>query len=125
MRPIWLPDGQLGSASSALPVLALAASIAASGHLPTPASLPSTPGGRIAENLVMFCSPSWRVRRMTKGVKDLALLLMLPAEKPGLKEGTPPGGQGPAPMPRVISKVDLVTIGLPGADQPVISASVV
>ena len=46
---------------------AVAAAIAASGQVPTPASLPITPGGSLIEKLVNSCSPSLRVRRRLKG----------------------------------------------------------
>ena len=67
VRPIREPAGQLGEASSSRPLLERAAAIAASGQRAIPAILPTTPGGRVGESLVISSSPSWRVRRRLKG----------------------------------------------------------
>src|SRR5262245_18766727 len=45
-RPMRDEEGQLGEACSSLPVFDLAMAREASEHLPTPAILPVTPGGR-------------------------------------------------------------------------------
>jgi hypothetical protein len=52
------------------------------------------------------------------------LLLIEPAVKPGRKPGVLFGGQGAPPMPRSISKLDLVVTGLSGFAQGVNSATV-
>ncbi len=125
MWPISELAGQLGEASSWRPVFALAIAIAESGHLETPAKEPSSPGGRIEENLVMSCSPSALIKRMLKGEKLPALLLTAPASKWGWKGATPPGGQGPPPTPLVILKLEVVVSGWAGFDQGVKTALVV
>src|SRR5258705_3661167 len=108
--PISEPAGHEGLAISCRPLFDFATAIAESGHLPTPASLPSTPGGNTAEKRVMSCSPSFLCRRMSKGEKEPALLLIEPAEKSGLKPGVASGGHGPPPIPWTIWKEVVLVI---------------
>src|ERR1044072_498652 len=99
MLPISLFWGQLGALCSSEPLFSWAMEIAESEHLPTPAIFATAPSGRIAENLVMSCSPSCLGRRIRKGLWEPSLLLRVPPLKPGWKGGTPAAGQGAPPGP--------------------------
>ena len=73
--PIWLADEQLGFASSALPVLAAAAAMAASEQYGMPASLPVSPFGRVTLTTFSSCSPSARAMWTRNGLYAPALVL--------------------------------------------------
>src|SRR3954468_6420457 len=91
---MWLLDEQLGAACSARPELAAALARAASGHWPTPASLPVSPGGRVRLILENSWVPSARLRLTTVGVARPAIGLTEPASICGAF-GTPQSPFGP------------------------------